>query len=576
MGRVQRLSRQVADQIAAGEVVERPAAVVRELVENSIDAGAGWIEARFLGAGKAEIRVRDDGIGMSPEDARAALERHATSKIRALDDLDGIASLGFRGEALPAIASVSRFRMRTRERDTATGHQCVVEGGSAPVESAVGMAPGTEVEVRDLFFNTPARFKFLKADRTESGRLVAAMENLALAWPEVGFRLSEGERKVLDVEPVGDLAARIGQVEPRWAKDAIAVDAEAGAFRVRAFLTPPAALRGGVARLRIFVNGRVVQDRGLHRAVLDAYRRISSRPGTPKALVFFDLPPEAVDVNVHPAKAEVRFRDSGAAFRAVFQAVQTALEGSPKRVTLAPPEHPRWGGRTFREGQLAGETVTGLDGRSASRMLYGDVPSEPLDTPAFLDFGSQPPRFLGQFHRSFLIAEEEGELLLIDQHAAEERVLFNLLMEGRDAGGVAPLLQPVPLELSVSERVLLERERDRLEAAGFRIEDFGDGWILRAVPEALGLSRGLEVLLRSLAGEERECAAVATHDATARLMARVACHAAVTAHVELDADRCRDLLARLWRTQNPGTCPHGRPTVLRLALSLIERRFHRR
>ncbi len=576
MGRVRRLSRQVADQIAAGEVVERPAAVVRELVENSIDAGAGAIRVHVLSAGKAEVRVRDDGIGMSPEDARTALERHATSKIVALEDLDGIGSLGFRGEALPAIASVSRLRLRTRERDAETGHECLVEGGEPPIERAVGMAPGTEVQVRDLFFNTPARFKFLKADRTETGHLVAAVENLALAWPEVGFRLSGADRTILDVEPVEDLAARVFQLEPRWAKDAVPIEAEAGDGRVRAFLTPPAALRGGASRLRIFVNGRVVQDRGLHRAVVDAYRRISSRTGTPKALVFFDLPPEAVDVNVHPAKAEVRFRDAGAAFRTVFHAVRTALEGSPKRVTLAPPQRGPGGSGSFREGQPVGEQGVGLDGRQVSRLLYGDLPPDPLETPAFLDFGPKPPRLLGQFHRSFLIAEDADELLLVDQHAAEERVLFHLLMERAGEKGAVQLLQPVPLELSPSEQVLLEREHARLAAAGFGIEDFGDGWILRAVPESLGLSRGLEVLLQSLAGEERECAATATHDATARLMARVACHAAVTANVELDSERSRDLLARLWKTPNPGTCPHGRPTVLRLGLSLIERRFHRR
>ncbi len=554
-----RLAAQVADQIAAGEVVERPAAVVRELVENSIDAGAQSVRVSFESAGKAEIRVVDDGIGMHADDARTALERHATSKIRALSDLDRIGSLGFRGEALPAIASVSRFRLRTREPDADLGSEYRVEGGSEPEFRSVGMARGTEVVVRDLFFNTPARFKFLKADRTERARLIAAFENLALGWPEVAFRLRERDRALLEAEPAADLAARVRQLAPRWAKEAISIDAHAGDHRVRAFLTPPSALRGTASRLRLFVNGRAVQDRGLHRATLDAYRRISSRAGAPRAHVFLDLPPEAVDVNVHPAKAEVRFRDAGAAFRAVFRAVLSALEGSPRQVSLG-----RAGAATGVQPEFVRDTG------AAAELLYRD------QAPAFLDFGETPPRFLGQFHRSYLVAEEGDELLLIDQHAAEERALFNQLMDGAGDGGRVPLLQPTPLELSAGERAALAQERARLAQAGFDVEEVGDGWFLRSVPEALGLSRGLDALLRSLGGEERECAAAATHDATARMMARVACHAAVTAGVELDPARSRYLLERLWKTANPGTCPHGRPTVVRLDLPLIERRFHRR
>ncbi len=573
MTRVQRLPRQVADQIAAGEVVERPASVVRELVENSIDAGAVSIRIGFRNAGKAEIRVLDDGIGMSPEDARMALERHATSKISGVGDLDRIESLGFRGEALPAIASVSRFRLRTREQDAAGGHECAVEGGSEPVERAVGMAPGTEIRVSDLFFNTPARFKFLKTDRTETARIVTQVEDLALAWPEVGMRLKSGERTVLDLEPAPDLMARIRQVDPGFAREVIETEATVGELRVRVFLSPPAAPRAAASRLRLFVNGRAIQDRGLYRAVLDGYRRISSRSGTPKALVFLDAPPESVDVNVHPAKAEVRFRSTGAAFGAVFRTVRAALEGAPKRMTLDPPG-PATGG-FFPEGSESGEPRFRFDGAKAAELLY-DATDEKTSSLRFLDFGATPPRLLGQFHRTYLVAEEGSELLLVDQHAAEERVIFNQLMEGGEVGGIAPLLQPFPLELSAAERTLLVEEHERLARGGFVIEEFGDGWILRAVPEALGLSRGLEVLLRSLAGEEQECAAVAAHDATARLMARVACHAAVTAHVELDAARGRDLLKRLWATANPGTCPHGRPTVVRLDLPLIERRFGRR
>ena len=592
MGRVQRLPPAVANQIAAGEVVARPAAVVRELVENSIDAGATAVSVRVKDAGRTEIRVSDDGVGMTPEDARLAIERHATSKIESVDDLNSIGSLGFRGEALPSIASVSRFRLRTRGSEADSGWEIEVEGGSTVSDRPAGARPGTVVEVRDLFFNTPARRKFLRGERTEGAYIVQTVANLALCWPQIRFDLQRGDRKVFALEPSGDVAERLQQLEPRWARDAIPIEARAGTFTVRAFLSPPAAPRGASSRLLLFLNGRPIKDRRLFHAVIEAYRRLSSLSGTPKAYVLVEAPPDAVDLNVHPAKAEVRFADPEAAWGAVFRTVRAGIEGSPMRVDLAaaggrrahePP--PGTGRPADGRGDIEGggarpgrwtRQPAGWDGAKVGELLYGGDRVEEQVRSGYLAFGAMPPKVLGQYRRTYILAEERSELLVVDQHAAEERVIFNRLMDASREVRPQELLQPVPLELSPVERAALASEHERLAAAGFDIEPFGgDAFILRGVPEALGVGRGLDVLMRSLASDESECTAVAAHDARARIMARVACHAAVTAGVTLTTERMSEVLASLWGTANPSTCPHGRPTVLRLDLPFIERRFGR-
>ncbi len=594
MGRIRRLPPVVANQIAAGEVVERPAAVVRELVENAIDAGAGVVSVAIRGAGKAVIRVTDDGIGMRREDAHLALERHATSKIESVEDLAAIGSLGFRGEALPSIASVSRFRLRTRERDADAGWELFVEGGAAPVEKPVGMAPGTVVEVRDLFFNIPARRKFLRSDRTERAHIVATLENLAACWPPVRFELTSDGRAVRRLDPAEDAAGRLAQLEGKWAEEAIAVEASSGSLAVRAFLAPPMAPRGAASGLRLFVNGRPIRDRRLFHAVVEAYRRVSSLTGIPRGRVFLEAAPEQVDVNVHPAKSEVRFADHDGAYRAVFRSVLAALEGAPKQVDLGPaPARRRPSGSS---GSSSGEVAPGrrsfaggapdlaadrpADGLATAELLYGRGSGGP-SPPGYLDFGAAAPTVIGQFRQSYILAEDPHGLALIDQHAAEERVLYDQLMDPPPDAASAPLLQPVTVELSSSEEATLERDRDRLAAVGFAIEDFGGEsgarcCLVRRVPAALGVGDGIAVLRRALGGEGGECVEDAAHDARARVMARLACHAAVTANTPLAPRRMEGLVAALWRTTRPSTCPHGRPTVLRIDTAFLERRFGRR
>ena len=593
---VRRLPEAVANQIAAGEVVERPASVVRELVENSIDAAATRVAISVSGGGQAAIRVSDDGLGMTPEDARLALERHATSKIRSADDLSGIGSLGFRGEALPSIAAVSRFRLRTRPPGAESGWEIRVEGGETVADRPAGVAPGAVIDVRDLFWNTPARRKFLRSDNTETARMARTVERLAAAWPQVRFDFESNGRKALAVSAVSDRSARLQQLEPRWFPDAIAAAAVGNGFAVHAWLSPPMAPRSRAPRLVVFVNGRPVSDRGLFHAVTAAYRELSSLAGTPKAYVFLEAEPEAVDVNVHPAKSEVRFADASAAWRAVHQAVVAGLDGGPRKVTLDGPtayrhrgdssDSPAGGGAGGPASGSAGGAVGDgdrgplrADGREAADLLYGRSADGAGAGPAarYLDFGKSPPRVLGQFRRTYVVAEDDSGLLLVDQHAAEERVVFNALMERPEKAGSVPLLIPAPLDLSAAERSVLAAERERLAAAGFEIEPFGaDSWILREVPEALGVGAALAVLTRSLAIEEEECVAGAVRDARARMMARVACHASITANTLLTADRMERLVARLWGATRPSTCPHGRPTVLRVDLASIERGFRRR
>lgn len=591
MARVRLLPPAVANQIAAGEVVERPAAVVRELVENSIDAGAGKISIVSRKAGSGEIRVTDDGIGMTEEDARRALERHATSKIESVDDLRAIGSLGFRGEALPSIASVSRFRLRTRPHDSEAGWEIAVEGGETVADRPAGAPPGTAVEVRDLFYNTPARRKFLRKDATETARIVAAVSALAAAWPQIRFRLESNGREALSVEPVEDLGARLRQLEPRWFREAIVGEEAVGHCSVRVFLSPPTLPRGASAGLRLFVNGRAVSDRRLFHAVTQAYREISSLSGTPKAYVFLEVPPEAVDVNVHPAKAEVRFADPQQAWRAVRSAVRGRLGASPKRVEpggfgsggvgLGGVE---FGGGAGAAGEVAREGGgAGFgDGREAADLLYGGGGGGSADlgeeaAARFSDFGTAAPVTIGQFRRAYIVAEDASGLLLVDQHAAEERVVFHRLMESAGAPRTALLLQPHPLELSAAERSEFAAVREQVEAAGFEIEpQSGGALLLRGVPALLGLGAGVSVLLRSLNPADGECAETAALDIRARTMARIACHASVTANTTLSGDRMAELLRNLWATPNPATCPHGRPTVLRFDLPWVERRFGRR
>jgi DNA mismatch repair protein MutL len=562
----------LANQIAAGEVVERPASVVKELVENSLDAGSRTIAIAIEGSGKDRIRVADDGIGMSAEDARLALSRHATSKLFDVSDLSNISSLGFRGEALPSIASVSRFTLRTREHGAEAGHEVSIEGGQIVREAPVGVPPGTLVEVERLFFNVPARRKFLRADVTEASHIAASVASLAAAYPDVGFQLQHATRSILEAPSVGSRRERLYQLEKSWVETAIVLEEEIGGVAIEAWLSPPPEARGAASRLHLFVNGRPVKDRVLHHAVMEAYRQVSSRSGTPLVYLFLELAPDKVDVNVHPAKAEVRFVDQQFVHKAVFSAARNALQGqrlAPEVLLVRDAYEPR-----APEAALPGST----DGAAIAETLFSSpsIPSREV-TPTFTELADEPPMPLGQLRSSYIVAVDGDTVWLIDQHAAHERILYEDLVErGVSQMGQQLLLTPLPLELTAPERVTLEEELSDLASFGYDIEPFGQGdFLLRAVPASLSGFDPIRLVRSALSERERDCRSSTVREAGSRIAARIACHAAIKVNFELAPEKMRWLVRELWRARQPTVCPHGRPTTLRIGREQIERGFGR-
>jgi DNA mismatch repair protein MutL len=593
MPRIRLMPDALANQIAAGEVVERPASVVRELVENSLDAGARSISVRIEKSGKEAIRVSDDGIGMSAEDARLAVQRHATSKLFAASDLSHISSLGFRGEALPSIASVSRFTLRTREPEADAGTEILIEGGTLLGESQVGIPAGTMVAVDNLFFNVPARRKFLRADVTETSHTAAAISSLAACYPDVRFRLDHGKRSILDAPSVGSRRERLYQLEKSWAESAVVVETEIGGLSIEAWLAPPAESRGAVSRLHLFVNGRPVKDRVLHHAVVEAYRQVSSRSGTPLVYLFLELAPDRVDVNVHPSKAEVRFVDQQFVHQAVFSAVKNSLQGERRAPEVMVARE--WATTPFAAASSADSDrdadpdpdrdrhaapATGLpplDGRVLAEMLLGEASASTRETPAFAELASLPPRPMGQFRHSFIVATDAESVWLIDQHAAHERILYEDLVErGATEMGQQLLLTPVPLDLAPAERVTMEEEIEDLISFGYDVEAFGaDGFVVRAVPASLAGLDPVRLIRAALGERERECRSSTVREAGSRIAARLACHAAIKVNFELAMEKMQYLVSELWRARQPTVCPHGRPTTLRIGKEQLERSFGR-
>jgi DNA mismatch repair protein MutL len=522
----------LASQIAAGEVVERPASVVKELVENSLDASARSISVLIEKSGKDRIRVADDGSGMDAEDARLALERHATSKLQTASELSRIRTLGFRGEALPSIASVSHFTLRTRDEESAAGCELVVEGGTLIREGEIGLPRGTIVDVRRLFFNVPARRKFLRADVTESSHIAALMSNLAAVYPEVHFRLEHRGRSVLDTPPVATRRERLFQLEGGWVEGAVSLDESVGGLNLSAWLSPPAEARGTASRLHLFVNGRPVKDRILTHAVLEGYRQVSTKQGTPLLYLFLELSPDTTG--------------------------PTGPRGLwPQETAERPPivgeRSPTYGG-----GVALAEAVLGA--REPERQT-------------FAEFADLPPTPLGQFRESFILATSDDSVWLIDQHAAHERILYEGLLSrpGQEVGEQQLLLTPLQLELSAAEQITLDEEMPRIQSYGFDIEHFGGrSYVIRAVPAALsGLDAG------NLAEREQDCQGSSIAEAEGRIAARLACHAAIKVNTSLAPEKIGFILDQLWKARQPTVCPHGRPTTLRLGREQIERTFGR-
>jgi DNA mismatch repair protein MutL len=588
-GRVRRLPDALIDQIAAGEVVERPASVVKELVENALDAEAGRVRVEIRDGGRNWIAITDDGIGMTPADARLALERHATSKLATADDLQRIGTFGFRGEALPAIASVSTLRLRTRARGAREGCEIRVQAGAVTEARASGGPTGTRIEVADLFAGLPARRKFLKSAQTEWGHIADWLSRSALALPNVHFDIQRDARAALVWPAVRDPLDRISMVlGEREAESLEVVEFEEGRASVRGFVSRPDRHRATQAGVYLFVNRRPVRDRVLQHALVDVYRDWLPRGRFPSAVLFVDVPLEAVDVNVHPAKWEVRFADPRWAHRLLRSAVASAMArrawigaaDTPGDATAQPREP---GGPTTRLAPRAGAAAA--RGGGAGDWLFATPadaePPQARGAAAAVRFGDLRP--LGQLAATYLLVEAKDRLLLVDQHAAHERVLYEGLRAEWLSRGVQRQGLLAPLALAVEPRAIaaLDAGAETLERLGFEVERFGEETIaVRAIP-ALLAGRDPAALVRGLLDEwdlrdASGASAVRALPEADRLFATLACHAARRKGDALDAQEQRALLDALDAIPWAPTCPHGRPVCVPFEISEIERRFGRR
>jgi len=593
MGKIHRLPDDLANQIAAGEVVERPASVIKELVENSLDAGARRIVITVEYGGKKLIRVEDDGEGMEPEDARLAIERHATSKIHRSDDLARIATLGFRGEALPSIASVSHFVLRSRARGAQSGTDVRVNGGTIASVMEVGMPEGTSIEVADVFYNLPARRKFLKSDGAESAQVSRIATQLALCYPEVGFTLTSSGRKVLQVPPVATLRERLYQLYGDRS-DLVDVRRDHGDLTLVGYIAALAEQGPTRGPQNVFINRRIVRDRTIAHAIIDAYSVASIKERSPEVHLFIEMPPDAVDVNVHPTKAEVRFRDQSFIHELVRRALGDALgRGPAPELHLSSPSInepqpstlplPHAYSAVFPSRWTVGATAptsgSALAPTSDDLIAPASVSEiAPTSEGRVAPTSIKPLMPLGQFRDTFIIAVDEDGIAIIDQHVAHERVLFERITERLTSGRLESqrLLEPMLVEMSGAARQALAAHRSALEQLGFEVEEFGGDSLRVSAFPALLTREHCEIALRALAEDlEGLDRGSKVEDALKRIAATMACHAAVKANYPLTMEKMAHILEELRRTAYSTICPHGRPVMLRLTRREVEKNFQR-
>ncbi|MEM9176525.1 MAG: DNA mismatch repair endonuclease MutL [Myxococcota bacterium] len=632
--RIRLLSDALVDQIAAGEVVERPASVVKELVENAIDAEARTIRVEVRDGGAALIAVTDDGLGMTPEELPMALQRHATSKLRSAADLMRIGSFGFRGEALPAIASVSRFRILSRARDRAEGYELVIEGGAIKSERAAGGPVGTRIEVADLFASVPARRKFLKRAGTEWGHIADWLARLALVHPDLHLEIQRDDRKATVWPACRSLRDRIGMILPdEDAAALVEVEHDTPEAKVHAFVSTPERTRPNGNALYLFVNGRPVRDKLLRHALVQAYRDLLPRGRFPVGVLYVDVPPETVDVNVHPAKWEVRFTDPQAVHRAIRHAVRDAMAkrswlgdmsapgGPPVAAglgtrTSSPPRFPSSDGASFPQRPIPNAPPAETDDWVFAQ---GDTRVDRVEEGAPTIFAAPPPpsasteasteaslgaafdaasgeaapvasfgalTVLGQLRASYILAETADGLMVIDQHAAHERILYENLRRSWMEQGVARqgLLAPLTIELAPSAVAAIGDAPELVARLGFEIEPFGDDAVLvRAIPAEIS-GQDVGELVTELAsaledvegGDEADAAAIRFLPSLDRLFATMACHSARRFGDRLPRAEQEAILAGLDTIPWAPTCPHGRPVAILLSHADLELRFRRR
>jgi DNA mismatch repair protein MutL len=594
MGKIRQLPPELANQIAAGEVVERPASVVKELVENAVDAGATRVSILVEMGGKKLIRVEDDGEGMDPSDARLALERHATSKIARAEDLEAIRTMGFRGEALPSIASVSHFMLRTRRREAESGTEIRVNGGIVASVTEAGMAPGTIVEVGDLFYNLPARRKFLKSDVAETTQVSRMATQLALAYPEIGFTLMSGPRQLLRCTPTSGLEDRFYQLYGER-PDLVPVAKEAAGLRIRGYVAALADQGPTRGVQQYYVNGRIVKDRTIAHAVVDAYAAATARERSPEAHLFIEMAPDAVDVNVHPTKAEVRFRQQSVVHEVVRRAVQDAIGGGgATELRLAPSAGSEPGavnvglpsllsgwqpaaawsakGQAEQVGMPAVQPPP-IAGLTSAAAVPGAFPAGSL-----AEIALKPLIPLGQFRSTFIIAVDDDGVAIIDQHVAHERVLYERISARLTAGALESqrLLTPIIMELPPEASSALLSHGDQLRRCGFEVDEFGATSVrIDAMPALLGREQGTAALKALAEDLEGLGGAAPVHEHLKNMAATMACHAAVKANDPLTLEKMAHILEELRLTAYSTVCPHGRPVMLRISRREVEKNFQR-
>ena len=571
-----------AAKIAAGEVVERPVSVAKELIENSLDFGASRIDIELRAGGVALLRVVDNGSGISAADVPLAFHRYATSKLASADDLERITTHGFRGEALPSIASVADVTLLTRPPEEMGGTLLRIAGGHVLEQVSRGAPPGTSVTVRDLFQNVPARLKFLRSNNAEAGRIATLVGQFALANPGVRFSLAVDGRAVFESSGDGDLRQVAAQVyglaaaedllPVRWQDSASALP-----LRVTGLMSPPALSRSNPSYITLFVNRRLVQNRSLTFATVDAYQGLLMTGRYPIAVLNLEIDPTETDINVHPSKAEIKFRDEGGAFGAIHKAVKQALTETglarPAQTSLTPALHVA--GDPQLRPVLAGSPLVSLPEPGKTVAPTGQAMPQPAGRAPQLPMPVLRP--MGQVGRTYIVAEGPDGMYLIDQHAAHERVLFDRFRKERAKNEVQVqgLLEPAVAELTPQQAALIEAQRATLESYGFSIEAFGQRSVLiRALPATLmpkGPVRALVDLLDTLGSSGLE-----GYSWDDRILTTLACHSAVRAGHDLGPQEMEQIIRLLEATDNPRTCPRGRPTMLHMSSAQLEREFGRR
>jgi DNA mismatch repair protein MutL len=615
MNKIRVLPEILANKIAAGEIVERPASVVKELLENSVDARCRAIYISVLSGGKRLIQVRDDGEGMIQDDAILAFEHHATSKLKTAEDLASIATLGFRGEALPSIASISRLTLKTRYSDPASisGTEIEIQGGVMRSVKPASWDKGTEITVRDLFFNVPARRKFLRSNDTELGHIARLVTHYALAHPEIRFTLESEGRMLIDAVAVDGMQERIYQIfGDEFLDNLTEISGQAGSTKVSGFCSQPHEQRSNPYSQFFYVNRRMVRDKVLTSAIRQAYRNCIPASAYPVVILFLELPFDEVDVNAHPAKTEIRFRDQNTVHKLVLESVARALikhtaipiyeHGSGKDVmpqypTASPliPEtlpsrredifnlsSPLTSPNPFQRAlnypfrDLTGESSARKEDHASLRVL----PDMLIDSPLEENKTFQPAamRILGQLQDSYIIACDSQGLLIIDQHVAHERILYEKLAQSARIRNVETqgLLVPISLELPPHQIALLERVMPELNTNGFQVEHFGGNSVLiRSVPAIAGDSDCRKLLAEILEGLEIEERALDVDRIRDRIAVSTACRSAIKINTPLAAEKMQWLMDQLALTRIPTNCPHGRPIMLRFSIYEIARNFGR-